>query len=441
MFTKLKETYSHFHPTFWMVALASFVDQIGNYIIMPFISLFITSKFDVGLTQVGIIFVIVGIGNMVGGIFGGALTDKMGRKSMILFGLVVSGTFSIVIIFVESLTTLYIVILVMGILGSIGGPARSAMMADVLPPEKRTEGFGILRITMNIAATVGPLFGGFLAVGDNYDLLFIADAVLSVITGLLFFFLIPETKPQVSENGDTSEPTMKESMGGYKEVLRDGKFLLFVLVSSIMGLVYQQMQTTLSVFLRDSHGFSAQNFGFLIALNAIMVVVLQYWVTKKIKKYAAFLMMAVGNLMYGLGFGMYGFVATVPLFFLAMVIITFGEMVVAPFGQTIAANFAPEDKRGRYMAVQQWGGLIPMLFGVLGAGLIMDNLNPNLVWLLAAILSVVAALGYVYLYFVVKPEEMKGSSSESPSIESPSLESSSPDTTGSIAESGEVSIL
>ena len=118
--------------------------------------------------------------------------------------------------------------------------------------------------------------------------------------------------------------------------------------------------------------------------------------------FPALVMMAVGNILYGIGFGLYGFIGTVPLAFLAMIILTVGEMVVAPFQQAIAANFAPEDKRGRYMAVHGWSEIFPMLFGIIGAGLIMDNLDRNIVWYLAGILSFVAALGYVFLHMVSK---------------------------------------
>lgn len=415
MFTNLQQKYQYFGRTFWLVAFASFIDQIGNFILMPFIALYITDKFPgFGMTQVGIMFSIVGIGNLVGGTLGGSLADKFGRKPMILFGLVVSGTFSLAIIFIENVTYLYILLLGMGVLGSVGGPARSALMADVLTPDKRTEGFAVLRITMNLAATIGPALGSFL-IAYNFNLIFIIDAISSAITGILFFLLIPETKPetsnvqieQASSSVASKEIPVSEELAkkGYKHILRDSPFMLFVVISSLMALVYIQMQGTLSVYLRDNHGFTAEYFGYLIAMNAFLVVVFQYFVTRKIKHLPPLLMMAAGNLLYGIGFAMYGFVAAVPMFFVAMGIITLGEMVVTPFSQSIVANFAPEDMRGRYMAVQQWSGLAPTLFGVLGAGILMDNGNPIMVWILAGILSAIAALGFSLLHKMVKSNE------------------------------------
>ena len=86
------------------------------------------------------------------------------------------------------------------------------------------------------------------------------------------------------------------------------------------------------------------------------------------------------------------------MFALNIVIITIGEMIIMPTSQALAANFAPEDMRGRYMAVfgLTWG--IPSIFGPTLAGLILDNLNPNLLWYVGAALCAVAAFAYYILH-------------------------------------------
>jgi len=90
------------------------------------------------------------------------------------------------------------------------------------------------------------------------------------------------------------------------------------------------------------------------------------------------------------------------MFFIAMAIITVGEMIVFPIGQVAAASFAPEDKRGRYMAVYGFQWAIPNLFGVLVAGLIMEYIGPSWVWYLAGILSLISIIGFWLLHGVTK---------------------------------------
>jgi MFS family permease len=114
-------------------------------------------------------------------------------------------------------------------------------------------------------------------------------------------------------------------------------------------------------------------------------------------------MMAVGTFLYAIGFAMYGFVDGFPLFVTAMIVITIGEMVVAPFQQSLVASFAPEDMRGRYMAVSglTWG--IAFAIGPYFAGLILDSANPNMLWILSGFIGLLATIGFVSLNKVHRP--------------------------------------
>jgi MFS family permease len=94
---------------------------------------------------------------------------------------------------------------------------------------------------------------------------------------------------------------------------------------------------------------------------------------------------------------MYGFVSGFILFVTAMIVITIGEMVVAPFQQSIVASFAPENMRGRYMAVSglTWG--IAFMIGPYFAGLLIDSANPNVLWYVSGFIGLLATLGFVIL--------------------------------------------
>ncbi len=399
MFTKIKRIYNEYPKAFKVLTLATFIDMLGSFLLYPFYALYITEHFGVGMIQVGFLFSIFSAGNIFGSIIGGALADKYGRRAMVIIGLVASGIGSILMGIVNNLNIFYIIAGLLGLVGNFGGPARQAMVADLLPKEKQAEGFGILRVAFNLSAVIGPLLGGFI-VTQSYMLLFIADAVSSIITAVIVYVVIPETKPQIQD--DHSEETVMKTIIGYKDVVKDWKFMLFLSVSAITVLVYMQMNSTLSVFLRDVHGFPVQGFALLLSMNALMVVLFQFWITRKISKYAPMKMMAFGAMFLMIGFGMYGFISEPYLFFIAMVIITVGEMIVFPIGQVAAASFAPEDKRGRYMAVFAFQWAIPNLFGVLAAGLIMEYIGPNWVWYLAGFLSLISIIGFWLLHGISK---------------------------------------
>ncbi len=387
--------YHEFPSKFWMVVGVSFVDRVGGTMLFPFFSLYITQKFGVGMTQAGIILGIFSIFGLIGGMIGGALTDKFGRRKLILFGLVFSAISTLALGFVNELAVLYPLAAVIGLLSDIAGPAHQAMIADILPEKQRAEGFGIMRVVGNLSWIIGPTIGGFVAY-RSFLALFVTDAIISCVVAVLFYLLIPETKPQTTTQ--ESSGSIFSTFMGYFQVFRDHAFVAFIFAAMLMGLVYLQMYNSLSVYLRDSHGITPQGYGFLLTTSAITVILFQFWTTRRIKNKPPFLMMALGTLFYMVGFSMFGIVSAYWLFATAIVVITIGEMIIMPTSQALAANFAPEDMRGRYMAVFGLTWMIPATLGPGAAGVILDNYNPNLLWYIGGVLCLISALAYYALH-------------------------------------------
>jgi MFS family permease len=391
MFAKLNQIYHEFPSKFWIVVLVSFIDRIGGTLLFPFFSLYITQKFGIGMTQAGIILGILSAFGLIGSVLGGALTDRFGRRRLILFGLVFSALSTLSFGLANSLSILYPLVMVIGLLSNIAGPAHDAMIADILPEKQRSEGFGILRVVGNLAWIIGPTIGGLVA-ARSFFMLFVIDSVLSCIVAVIFYKLIPETKPAAS--AEKSHETVWQTVTGYRHVLRDFAFMAFLVASILMLAVYQQMYNTLPVYLRDYHAFNPSAYGFLLTSSAITVVLFQFGVTRAVKNRPPFLMMALGTVFYAIGFSMFGLISAYVLFVLAIVIITVGEMIIMPTSQALAANFAPVDMRGRYMAVFGLSWAIPSTIGPGAAGLILDNFNPNLLWYVGGALCVVSALSF-----------------------------------------------
>ena len=85
---KAKNIYAEYPRTFWTLMAITFIDRVGGAMIYPFIALYLTKKFDLGMTQVGVLFAAFSFSSFVGSLFGGALTDRFGRKGIIIFGLI-----------------------------------------------------------------------------------------------------------------------------------------------------------------------------------------------------------------------------------------------------------------------------------------------------------------------------------------------------------------
>jgi len=402
MLDKIKIQYNRFPSKFWVLVGTVFIDMIGGTLLWPFFALYITQKFQVGMTEAGLILGASSLSGLFGSTVGGALTDRFGRKSIILGGLIFSAVSALALGVINALNLMLVFAIITGFFGSIAGPAHNAMVADLLPEEKRNEGFGIIRVVANLSWIIGPSIGGFLA-SRSYLALFIIDAVFSLITAAIFFKLIPETKPE--HKADSQHESLGKTILGYRFVFKDLAFIGFLAVSVIMLLVYQQMYNTLSVYLRDFHQIPTQQYGMLMSASAVLVVLTQIWITKQTRKYPPLTMMALGALFYAIGFSSFGFFSAYLIFVLAILIITVGEMITVPVSQALAAKFAPEDMRGRYMAVFGLSWSIPQTIGPVAAGLILDNSDPRLLWYIGGVLCLVSVLGYMMLHNRLKHQE------------------------------------
>ncbi|MHB8113740.1 MAG: MDR family MFS transporter, partial [Bellilinea sp.] len=328
MFANLSKIYNEFPRKFWVVVGVSFIDRVGGTLLFPFFALYITQKFSVGMTEAGLVLGLFSIFGLFGSMIGGALTDRFGRRTIIIIGLVFSAVSTLTLGMVNQFATLIPLAVLIGLLSHFAGPAHDAMVADLLSEKQRQEGFGILRVVGNMAWIIGPTIGGFVA-KKSFLALFIIDAAVSCVVALLFFLFMPETKPMHAEIQQKAESILA-TFRGYGQVLRDSAYMAFLVAGILMGLVYQQMYNSLSVYLRDNHGIEPQGYGFLLTVSAITVILFQFTTTRLIKHRPPFLMMALGTAFYVIGFSMFGWVSAYYLFALAIVVITIGEMIVVP---------------------------------------------------------------------------------------------------------------
>ena len=396
MLNGIRKTYRDFPPLFWVIIFTLFIDSIGSSLLFPYFSLYITEKFGVGMTQAGVLLGMSSLFGLVGSIVGGALTDKFGRRQLILFGLVFSALSSLLFGLASDINFLYIIIVIVGLLSRVAGPAQDAMMADILPEDKRQEGFGITRVAFNFSWIFGTALGGLIA-SHSFLALFIIDAVLSLLVAIILFRLLPETKP-ASQPTEHKNENFLNTFSGYRRVLRDFAYISFTVAGMIVLIVYQQQYSSFPVYLREVHSISSDIYGIMLSITGLEVVLFQFGISRAIRKYPPFLMMALAAFFFMVGFGMIGFVGGVAFFLFAVIVITIGEMIMFPTNKSIAVGFAPAEMRGRYMAIYDLGWAIPAAIGPAAAGLILDNYNPNYIWYIGGMLCAFAAIAFYALH-------------------------------------------
>lgn len=343
------------------------------------------------MAVVGVIILVCGLSAAVIQIFSGAISDRVGRKPLLLGAAMTSLLlYSAMAVSIAFTAPVWTIVLLQAIGQSAmvaARPATQAMVTDVSSKDQLTKAYGVLRVGMNLGWAVGPAAGGYLLLYLPYTWLFGVTAITStVICCLIFLFL-------------------KESFGGgiervkLKNIFSAGKnryFLVFALLSLILFLVMGQMVSTLSVYTVEGNGFTSAQYGLLLTVNGLIVVLLQYpmaIVISRIKQHRALI---TGSLFYALGYLLMGWVGGFGLAIIAMVIITMGEIIFSPVSLSVVGSLAPADQRGRYMAFFGLSEGLGFSMAALLGGILLDGLSsqPLLIWGIIAFLAFSAAVGF-----------------------------------------------
>jgi len=378
---------------------------------MPFVSLYLYQERGVSMTLVGTIMMAAAVASAVGRIVGGELADRVGRKPLVVGAMVCQTGFFVAMAWTISthapILAIAAAFLAIRLAGSASEPGINAMVADVVPLERRIEAFGFLRIGGNAGWAIGPAVGGFL-LAVSYGSLFLLTAAATLVGAALVLFLIRE-----SIGGRAQEPF---SIGRLLDPGRDRRFLAFTIWSLSLFLLVGQFATTLSVFSTSALGASDVTLGFLFTLNGLICVFLQWPASRAAKRLGMRSALVVSSLLYALGYFSVGLVPAAGYLYVSMTVLTFGEILFSPTANAMVANLAPAGKTGRYMGFYGLAEGFGRSAGPFFGGLLLDRLMgwPALLWGALGGFGVLAAVGFLLTARVkVQPAEEPSEQAES----------------------------
>ena len=392
--------------------LGRVLGSTGFSIVIPFLSLYLHGERGVPMTIVGGIFFFGALAGAVGQVLGGELTDRVGRKPVIVGSqLVRSAVFvglGVAVLVHASIVWFGLLTSFSALAGRAFEPPSGAMVADIASGPARAEYYAVLRIGGNLGWAIGPAIGGFLA-ALSYPTLFLIAALVLLAAGVFMAFKVEETSPhRVARSLEIQEATtlLPSSTGtaplgrfGFDELgkaLRDGPFVRYCVVSLLLFTVMSQLISTLSVYAVQWAGITKVQLGALYTLNGLMVVFLQFPVVRALALYRMTTALIVGSILYALGYAMMGFGHSMLLLATAMFVVTSGEIVTTPASMNLVANFSTVELRGRYMGVYGLFNSFGWSTGPLIGGVLLDLAarRSMLLWSPIACLTLVAAVGF-----------------------------------------------
>jgi MFS family permease len=391
---RLLDTYHAFPRQFWLIATGVLISSFGSSMIWPFQMIYISRQLGVRLSTVATLITISASTGLAVSFIGGAITDRIGRKPTMFVAQAGHGIAYLLMSRASSYVGFLIPLAIMNTAMLFYSVGSDSMMADMLPPEQRTEGYSILRMVNNSGLAIGPAIGGFI-VSYSYATAFHFAASAMILYGLILLLLVKETLDKRAPRPEKVQA--RESLGGYNRVLKDHFFVVFVLVTSVGLIAPLMLWTLLAVYAKQNFGLPEYLYSWIPITNALMCVFVQYPVTRVTRRFRPLPTLAVGMLIYAVGVGLVAWVSSFTGFVVSMVILSLGELITVPVGTTFVAGRAPADLRGRYMSIYwvTWG--LSRATAPLIGGFLNDAISPRAVWHGGLIFGLLSTFGLVLL--------------------------------------------
>ena len=379
----------------WTMFTTNAVSSAGFSVSMPYLSLYLNNVLKIPMTAVGLILMTSLVIGATVGIYGGELSDRLGRKWVmvrslflrclifVLFGLAIMGR--------ANITIIIILMIMNATLGSFFMPASQAYIADLTTEDKRISAYGMIRIGGNLGWALGPAIGGLLAILDYSYLFFVTGFCMLAA----MFFMIRFSRESLKLTESTGED--KIAFRDIVSVTRDGKFLGFTLICLSIFIVWGQLVSPISVYSVNRVGITKTQLGILFSINGFLVVIFQHFITHLIPKRGELSALVIGALIYALGYFTIGLAGHFAVLALAMVVITTAEMVITPAGHSYASILADPRHRGRYLGFFNLSQSFGWAFGPLLGGILLDAIPGRslAIWSVVSGLAFVSAFGFL----------------------------------------------
>lgn len=395
---RIKALYNEYPRQYWLMITGIVLATAGGSMIWPFLLIYASGKLDLPLSTVATLISINAGTGLLASLIAGSLADKVGRKVVMNFSLTVNGLAYFLLMRAETFPQFLGLMVMIGLSNPLYQVGADAMLADMIPSEKRTDAYAINRIANNAAFALGPAIGGFLAT-RSYDLAFYCAGIGFISYSVLLFFLARETL-----NKPTAEVSIPASQAeGYGRVLKDKNYMAFVAMISLGLIAPTMLWILMPVYAKTNYGIPEALYGWIPTTNALMCVFVQYSVTSITRQHRTLPVLGSGMLIYALGAGSVALMSSFWGFWLSMVILTFGELTLVPTASKYVADLAPPDLRGRYMSMHWLGwGLARTLSPIIG-GFLNDNIAPRAIWIGGLLIGLTSTLGLFLLSRVSAP--------------------------------------
>ena len=392
----------------YILFFARIINSIGSFI-YPLLAILLTLKLGFAEDAAGRITTVAVAAGGIGLLIGGKLSDKYGRKKILIIAGLLGASSFIVCAFLGTSQIIPYFLIAGNFFSLMQFPAVNAMVTDKTTKANRQNAFSLLYLGTNIGIAVGPLMAGFLI--NNYlSLLFIIDALTTIISLIPILIFVKDTMPTEKDKRSIGkDDTESAEKGNVLAILFKRPILLvFIFFSIIYSMVYAQYAFGVPLLTNAVFGANGpRNFGFLMTVNATVVIIFTIFMISFTSKIRPIINIVIAGVLFAFGFGMLFYSNYLFLFMISTFIWTIGEILLTVNTSVFIANNSPITHRARFNAVaffitQSGFAIAPLVTGQLIVSIGIVN-----IWPIIFVLSLIASATMLGLNFIGKRRNKK----------------------------------
>ena len=373
------------------LAAAWAINSLAYSIVYPFIPIYLHQERGFPMSEVGIIFPLMGLAVILSPSLSGWMADRIGRHFMMQFGqisrAVVFFILAVMAMFQSPLWLFAVMLMVNAAAGTFFGVGADAYLTDITSLAERPAIYGRIRIGTNIGWALGPMLGAFLA-RTPFSLLFALTAILCLVGALHTKINCREAVREHDEHATTTAPG----------IFRDYQLLKLLACSFLLFLLTSQLYSIMSVYATGVIGVSRNALGMVYSVNGFAVIFCQIPVVRIMDKLniGQTRRLVGGAVFYALGYVSLAFCSNGWQLALAVFTLTLGEVIVMPSLYVSISGLAPRSGIGRYMAALGFTRGVGYAVGPWVGSLAFDKYQgqPLMLWGLLSLFAVFAAGGF-----------------------------------------------
>ena len=372
-----RDAFSGLPRQVWVLALVLFVNRLGM-MVLPFLELYLTGERGFAVDTAGRMVALYGVGSILGVTAGGWLTDRFGPRRVQLASLCMNAVFLMALSVARTWVAIAGAIVAASMAADCFRPANGAAITAAVGAAARARAFSLMSLAVSVGLTFGLPLGGELAEID-FAWLFGIDAGPAVFAALVLWRFGEPTPSRLPGADEVRVPA--------RSPWRDGPFVAVVLLQCATATVLFQFFGALPVFLTHDLGFGESGVGRALALNSVLIILLEMQVVRRVEHREPLPLIALGSFVICAGYGLNAFARDGIVALVSIAVWCLGEMLFFPLGAAYATLRAPEGSVGRYFGVYHLAFATSFVLAPLSGTWVYEHHGPRTLW------SICAALG------------------------------------------------